>query len=301
MKSNTVYKRALNRCLTVVAACEVGADLGSETRLARTLGVSRTTVRAVLSALHDAGVVTVSGARKVVCRHPAAADFFPDVETESARGIAEKKFMTWILHGDCHPGQQVNGLDLARQFGVSTSTIREYLNHFSRFGLIERRPNSSWVFRGFTEEFALELCEVREMLELRSAQKFAEPGIADATWEKLETIERQHVELLAKIDRRFKDFSELDERFHRLINDISRNRFFADFYDIISMIFHYHYQWSKADEKERNIIAIEEHLAYIAALKSRDRAAIVAASQAHMRTARATLLRSIGRGGQQAA
>ena len=57
MKSNTVYKRALNRCLTLVAACEVGADLGSETRLARTLGVSRTTVRAVLTALHDAGVV----------------------------------------------------------------------------------------------------------------------------------------------------------------------------------------------------------------------------------------------------
>jgi DNA-binding GntR family transcriptional regulator len=66
------------------------------------------------------------------------------------------------------------------------------------------------------------------------------------------------------------------------------------------MIFHYHYQWSKADEKERNIVAIGEHLAYIAALKSRDREAIMAASQAHMRTARATLLRSIGRGGQKA-
>ena len=29
---------------------------------------------------------------------------------------------------------------------------------------------------------------------------------------------------------------------HRLINDASRNRFIEDFYDVISLIFHYHYQ-----------------------------------------------------------
>ncbi len=54
------------------------------------------------------------------------------------------------------------------------------------------------------------------------------------------------------------------------------NRFMMDFYDVISMIFHYHYQWNKADEKERNTVAIHEHLAYIAALRSRDARAIEA-------------------------
>jgi hypothetical protein len=38
----------------------------------------------------------------------------------------------------------------------------------------------------------------------------------------------------------------------------------VSFYDLISMIFHYHYQWNKRDEKQRNIAAMREHLIYIA-------------------------------------
>ena len=97
----------------------------------------------------------------------------------------------------------------------------------------------------------------------------------------------------AQIETRHADFSALDERLHRLINNTSRNRFVVNFYALISIIFHYHYQWSKIGEKERHGVAIDEHLAYIAALKSRDREVAMALCRAHMRTARATLLRSI--------
>ena len=62
---------------------------------------------------------------------------------------------------------------------------------------------------------------------------------------------------------------------------------------MISIIFHYHYQWDKTDEKERNIVAIGEHLDYIAALRSRDLRLINAKCRAHLRSARATMLRSI--------
>ena len=60
--------------------------------------------------------------------------------------------------------------ELAREFDVSTIAIRDYLNRFTRFGLVEKRTNSGWVIRGFTKEFALELFEVRELFELRSAR-----------------------------------------------------------------------------------------------------------------------------------
>ncbi len=201
--------------------------------------------------------------------------------------------MQWILHGDCKPGQQINSLELARQFGVSTSAIREYLNGFRQFGLLERRPSGSWIVKGFTKEFALELSEVRELFELRSVQKFVELPENDAAWRTLEIINRDHLLLKAQIETRHVDFSALDERFHRLINNTSRNRFVVNFYALISIIFHYHYQWSKIGEKERHGVAIDEHLAYIGALKSRDKEAAMAQCRAHMRTARATLLRSI--------
>jgi FCD domain len=78
------------------------------------------------------------------------------------------------------------------------------------------------------------------------------------------------------------------------VSTASQNRFVQNFYDVISMIFHYHYQWDKADEKKRNRAALHEHLAYIAALRSRDPRAIDAKCRAHLRSARKTLLRSIG-------
>ena len=159
--------------------------------------------------------------------------------------------------------------------------------------MLERRPSGSWIVKGFTKEFALELSEVRELFELRSVQRFVELPDSDPAWRALEIIHRDHVLLKEEIDRRPADFSALDERLHRLINNTSRNRFMVNFYALISMIFHYHYQWSKIGEKERHVVAIDEHLAYIAALKSRDKELAMEHCRAHMNTARATLLRSI--------
>ena len=85
----------------------------------------------------------------------------------------EKRFMEWMLRDNARPGTAINELELARQFGVATTGIREFLNRFQRFGLIEKRPNAGWVFKGFTPGFALELFEIREMFELRSARAFA--------------------------------------------------------------------------------------------------------------------------------
>ena len=73
----------------------------------------------------------------------------------------------------------------------------------------------------------------------------------------------------------------------------SKNRFVVDFYDVIAIVFHYHYQWNKANARARNARALEEHLTYIAALRSRDPARIEDACRQHLKSARETLLQSI--------
>jgi len=62
---------------------------------------------------------------------------------------------------------------------------------------------------------------------------------------------------------------------------------------VIAMIFHYHYQWNKVGERERNSVAVAEHLTYIDALKSRDRKRLQEACEAHLASARTTLLQSL--------
>jgi DNA-binding GntR family transcriptional regulator len=293
MKTNTILKRAYNRCLAAILDQNIGDDLGSETALAQSLEVSRTTVRSIIDMLVESGIVMIEGRRKVICRHPDETKYFSEVETESVGSVIERKFMEWTLRGDCRAGQQINGLDLARQFGVSPSAVREYLNRFSHFGFLKRQPNNSWVFLGFNRDFAEELCDVRALFELRAAQQFCDLDMDHPSWRRLAVIERQHIALLSDIDRRFCDFSELDERFHGLIYSASNNRFMDNFHVTMRIVFHYHYLWNKIDEKERNIVAIQEHLAYMAALKSRDRDACTMAARAHMKTVRATMLNSI--------
>jgi DNA-binding GntR family transcriptional regulator len=217
---------------------------------------------------------------------------FPDSETIPTAAQVEKRFMEWMLRDNARPGTAINELELARQFGVATTGIREFLNRFHRFGLIEKRLNSGWVFKGFTAGFALELFEIREMFELRSARAFAALPINSPYWSQIETLRQEHLELLAEVEDRFHDFSDLDSRFHRLINSAAPNRFIDSFYDIITLIFHYHYQWNKNDERQRNEVAIREHLTYIEALQGRSLSMVELACRAHLTSAKETLIRS---------
>jgi DNA-binding GntR family transcriptional regulator len=293
VKSDTVYKRTCNKVLDHLAQLATGTPLPSEKRMSEIFHVSRTTVHKVLSSLAKKGVISSETPKPALSRKPKKTDYFPLAETVTTSDQVEKKFMEWMLRGDRKPGDYINGLELAREFKVSTSAIREYLNRFARFGLVEKRPKSGWVFRGFTTEFALELFEVRELFELRSAITFARQPPDAPAWKALKDIEAEHRELLHQIKERYHDFSDLDERFHRLINDASRNRFMVDFHDIISLIFHYHYQWRKVDERERNEVAVREHLDYIEALLTRDPKRIETACRRHLNSARKTLLASI--------
>ncbi len=293
MKPNTLFKRTYNRGLSHLQTLALASDLGSEPTWSRALAVSRTTVRAMLVRFSEVGLIANDGRRKTLLRHPVPADFYPEGETEPVGAVVEKRFMQWLLQGDRQPGGTINVLELSRQFGVSASGVREYLNRLRQFGLLERRPSGAWVLNGFTADFAEELCEVRAMFETRSALRFVALPCEAPAWEALARIKDAHLELLKEAETRFADFSALDERFHRCVNDVSRNRFIVDFYEIISMIFHYHYQWNKRDERERNIAAIREHLRYIDALQSRDPAAVAEACRAHLATARLTLMSSL--------
>lgn len=292
MKTDTVFKRAFNDALQLTASLHEGEAVPSENTLAMSLGVSRTTVRKVLAELREQGIIAGNGRERVARLTGRKAKPFPDEETVPASAHVEREFMEWMLRGNTLPGTTINELELARKFGVATTVIREFLNGFKRFGLIEKRPNAGWVLQGFTTSFALELFEIREMFELRSAQAFAALPTDSPLWAELDALRAEHVTLGKEIDGRFHDFSDLDSRFHQLINSSNPNRFIESFYDTITLIFHYHYQWSKQGERQRNEVAIREHLGYIDALKSRQPAAVERACRIHLASAKETLLRA---------
>jgi len=292
MKTDTVFKRAFNDAVDLLLELGEGELLPSENTLSAQLCVSRTTVRKVISKLASRGALAGNGRQRIVRTAKQRLHRYPEAETVSASAQVEKRFMEWMLRDNTRPGAMINELELARQFGVATTGIREFLNRFQSFGLIEKRPNAGWVFKGFTVSFALDLFEIREMFEPRSAKAFARLPENSHFWRQLEALREEHALLLGEIDSRYHDFSDLDSRFHRLINSASPNRFIDGFYDIITLIFHYHYQWNKHDERQRNEAAIGEHLTYIDALQYRNLSLVELACRAHLASAKETLLRS---------
>ena len=292
MKTDSVFKRAFNDARDIVVGIGSGGALPSENELSGQLGVSRTTVRKVLSALTQQKMVSGSGRERSVTGKVKTLKKYPLAQTISVADQVERRFMEWMLRDNTLPGTVINELDLARRFGVATTVIREFLNRFQHFGLIEKKPSAGWLFKGFTPAFAVELFEIREMFELRSARAFAALPGDSPLWHRLVSMREEHVALLKEIDSRFHDFSDLDSRFHRLINSAAPNRFIDSFYDIITLIFHYHYQWNKRDERQRNEVAVREHLDYIEALQARDIAMIERACRAHLGSAKQTLISS---------
>lgn len=292
-RNNSTYKETYNRGLDFIQGLGVGAKLPAEKELSDKWGISRTTVRAVLTHLDETDIIDWTGRAKTILKKPVKSDYFLMEETLSVGQRVETQFMEYILGGDLKPGAILRESELVREFGASTSAVREFLIRFSRFGLIEKEPNRHWVLGGFTREFAIELFDVREMFELRAFKAFLAQDADFTQHAALMAMMDEHLNVANNIDTEYLNFPRLDEKFHRVFIDGLNNRFVEDFFELVTVIFHYHYRWNKKDEKERNLHAVLQHLDVIQAVADKDDVAALAAFEAHLRDARKTLLNSV--------
>lgn len=289
-RNSSTYKDSYNRALELIAASETNSELPTEVVLSEKWSVSRTTVRGILTGLQDAGIIQWSGRSKKILRKPRKSEYYPASETESVAEKLPSLFMEYIFAGELTPGTTLHETELAKAFGVGSSAVREFLIRFSRFGLIRKNPNRHWVLLGFTREFAEELFAVREIFERKAFQTFLS-GPPDH-FDKVIALRAEHEEILAHVSRDYMLFPRLDEKFHRVWVDEFGNRFVGDFFELISLVFHYHYRWNKQDELERNHHALEQHLQIITALENGDLSRTEAAFDLHLAHAKETLLQS---------
>lgn len=292
-RAKNLYKESYNELLLAIASLDFGANLPSETQLSKDHGISRTTIRSVLEQLHRAEIISWDGRKKTILRKPHKQDYFPVEETRASSEKVEIAFIEYVLNGDLKPGAIIRESDLVREIGVSASVVREYLIKFSRFGLIEKEPNRHWVLRGFTREYANELSDVREMFEFNAFRKLYSGTLSEEDRGALLSLKAEHDKYIEVGKFSSTEFGQLDEKMHSLITRKLGNRFVDDFYQIVSVIFHYHYSWNKSNEVERNLVALNEHLAFINALLEGDYAKAMTEFETHLASARRTLNESV--------
>lgn len=291
-KPNTLLKRTSNALLDHIAAQDVtdsdSQALASDSALARQFGVSRTTVRAALDRMVETGILERGPDGLTVTRQPVETDYFGESEIDSPQEQIERVFMQRVLLGDWRPGHVFSEAELARDSSASTVSVREFLIGFSRFGLIRKQPRGGWILQEFHRGFAAEVADMRELIEMTALMRMPRGGDPTVAAAALALIERHHA-IDANITERYVEFPALDRDFHLWIISWLRNRFARDFFDIVSFLFHYHYQWDKHQEIERSRVAISEHLSVLAALRTGEIDAARQALTTHLATSRRSL------------
>ena len=292
-RTNTRLVEAHNTLLKRLDTMDIGDALSSDSALARELNVSRTVVRSALKEMTEKSIISKEGRNHVIKRKSNADDLMQGPPVLLGIDELEKSFLEWVLRMDVPAGTALNVTQLAKDFQVATHTLQEFLTSLSRYGIVTRRPKGGWQLEGFTSNFALELSDFRAVLEMNAISHLVQLPPSHEVWSRLDTLEAEHRSLLERIDEDYHDFSSLDEAFHTCINSVVTNRFVTEFQKIISLIFHYHFQWNKSDERARNEAAIHEHLIYIDALRSRDEQKAMDAARQHLATSKQTLINSI--------
>jgi DNA-binding GntR family transcriptional regulator len=84
-----------------------------------------------------------------------------------------------IQHGDFVPNQRLVEADLSLQFGASRAAVRTALVQLAAEGLVERVQNRGARVRAVSLDEAIEICEVRMVVEGLCAAKAAERGSED--------------------------------------------------------------------------------------------------------------------------
>lgn len=131
-----------------------------------------------------------------------------------------------ICSGGFQPDQKLQEQDLAAQFQVSRSPIREALRKLASDGLVEEIPNRGVFVRRFTIQDIEEIYEVRVMMESQA--------ISSMKMDAVMANEGALTDILYRMQTHCHDLSaytDLDTELHRLLVQMCGNRLMFDLYD----------------------------------------------------------------------
>jgi len=211
----------------------------------------------------------------------------PASESSSADPIYKpdlvRRMLVAIFAGKLKAGERLREVELADQFGVSRTPVREALQEIASIGLVELKPNCGAVVAAFGLREVQEIYEVRALLE-GEATRLACPQLRASDVQDL-LVESQG---LLQAARRGRDWTEqawrVDRRLHALIAGHCSNRRLArevgHYTGFVQII-----RETLGNRDRVQDTAITEHLEILKALRLGQPAAAAEAMQRHVQSA----------------
>lgn len=192
-----------------------------------------------------------------------------------------------ILTGVLVPNERLVELQLASEFNVSRTPIREALKRLAAEGLVSVEPLRGTVVRDIDATEVEDIYTIREVLDglavNLAAQRITAPDLA-----KLHLLGELMQESARA--RRWEAVVQINIKFHEVLYSAARNERLALIARSLQDAVH-HYSSMAFTDPERVAEVLEEHEEIVAALETRDAKQAEALARRHMARARSNLSR----------
>jgi DNA-binding GntR family transcriptional regulator len=189
---------------------------------------------------------------------------------------AMQRLLMLIMCGELAPGEQIRQQEMAEQFGLSRVPLREALNVLAQQGLLVHKPNQGYFV---AKRGPGELAQIRRMLHLLENELMHSlEWPSEAALDQLRSLNERMRATVAQEE--WADMPPLNREFHNLILTLSPFQLIADeirrLFTLADPFF-----GAKFERPSARARTVEEHDLIIAALQAQDRAALMAAVEAH--------------------
>ena len=193
-----------------------------------------------------------------------------------------------IIHLQLAPGEKLSEVMLSKRYNVSRAPIRDALRRLQEDGLIDIRPQSGSIVCPISIERAVDILDVRLLLEPYAVGKAIE-NITDDDIHHLDILFAQLNSMPSGSEERSRFVSSVDIELHSLLQERSGNRIIPDILDRYASEIQ---RIRRATIKWRNrMVPSEQEMRHIfAAIRTRNTDVAVNAMITHLNNIRATLL-----------
>jgi len=207
------------------------------------------------------------------------------------REIVLEKIKQAIYEGSLKKEERLVESTIADNLGVSRTPVREALRQLESEGLVKNYPRRGAVVEGISIEDAMEIYDLREVLEGLMARKTCE-NISDEGIQQLKEI---LLKMRISIDgSEYEQYLTLHNDYNRILLTNSKNK------RLIAMITNIHDNLSSLRNitlltKERREEAFYEHGEIVAALSDRNRERVEILARNHVINAKRAFLDSVSK------
>lgn len=181
-----------------------------------------------------------------------------------------------IFSGELRPGDWIDELKIAEEYGISRTPLREALKVLATEGLITMKVRRGAYVTETSPKDLADVYHLMALLETDAAETVARRG-SDAGMAELSAL---HQELEASLSNTAR-FFDINERFHMRLLELADNRWQLQMVQDLRKVMKLHRQSSlqKAGRLEKSLA---EHRELMAALLARDGAKAAACMRMHM-------------------